>query len=205
LFLVGFHLSFHFGHHLFLAGQQAFQYLLRRLFRFSNMTIQLSTAVVSSAVQSVRSSNPIPLLTQLSHVCVTTDGACRTLLQISTTVSLSYALDRSLSSSQSPLAVARLCRRVPFFILRGVRLSPLGTAATRWEMMVIVEQFMNEDWQGKPKYSEKTCLSATLSTTTPTWPDPGSNPGRHGGKPATNRLSYGSASPCSRPFLIRVK
>jgi hypothetical protein len=26
----------------------------------------------------------------------------------------------------------------------------------------------NEDWQGKPKYSEKTCPSATLSTTNPT-------------------------------------
>jgi hypothetical protein len=26
-----------------------------------------------------------------------------------------------------------------------------------------------------------------------TWPDPGSNPGRHGGKPATNHLSYGTA------------
>jgi hypothetical protein len=32
----------------------------------------------------------------------------------------------------------------------------------------------NEDWQGKPKYSEKTRPSATLSTTNPTWPDPGS-------------------------------
>jgi hypothetical protein len=51
----------------------------------------------------------------------------------------------------------------------------------------------NEDWQGKPKYSEKTCPSATLSTTNPTWPDPGSNPGRLGGKPATNRLSYVAA------------
>jgi hypothetical protein len=30
----------------------------------------------------------------------------------------------------------------------------------------------NEDWQGKPKYSEKTCPSTTLSTTNPTWPDP---------------------------------
>jgi hypothetical protein len=28
----------------------------------------------------------------------------------------------------------------------------------------------------------------------PTWPDPGLNPGRRGGKPATNRLSYGAAS-----------
>jgi hypothetical protein len=51
----------------------------------------------------------------------------------------------------------------------------------------------NEDWQGKPRYSEKTCPSATSSTTIPTWPDPGSNPGRRGGKPETNRLSYGAA------------
>jgi hypothetical protein len=51
----------------------------------------------------------------------------------------------------------------------------------------------NEDWQGKPKYSEKTCPSATLSTTESTWPDPGANPSRRGGKPATNRLSYGAA------------
>jgi hypothetical protein len=32
-----------------------------------------------------------------------------------------------------------------------------------------------------------------LSTTNFTWTDPGSNPGRLGGKPATNRLSYGAA------------
>jgi hypothetical protein len=51
----------------------------------------------------------------------------------------------------------------------------------------------NEDWQGKPKYSEKTYPSATLSTTNPPWPDPGSNPGCRGGKPATNRLSCGAA------------
>jgi hypothetical protein len=30
----------------------------------------------------------------------------------------------------------------------------------------------NEDWQGKPKYSEKTCPSATLFTSNPTWLDP---------------------------------
>jgi hypothetical protein len=29
----------------------------------------------------------------------------------------------------------------------------------------------------------------------PTWPEPGLNPGRRGGKPATNRLSYGAAPP----------
>jgi hypothetical protein len=52
--------------------------------------------------------------------------------------------------------------------------------------MTSVEQLVH-DWQGKPKYSEETCPSAILSTT---WPDPDSNPGRRGGNPATNCLSY---------------
>jgi hypothetical protein len=51
----------------------------------------------------------------------------------------------------------------------------------------------NENWRGKPKYSEKTFPSATSSTTNPTWLDPGLNPGRRGGRPATKRLSYGAA------------
>jgi hypothetical protein len=60
----------------------------------------------------------------------------------------------------------------------------------------------NEGWQGKPKYSEKTCTSATLSTTNPTWPDPCANPGRRGGKPATNRLSYGAATSAMLLFTV---
>jgi hypothetical protein len=39
----------------------------------------------------------------------------------------------------------------------------------------------------------KTCPSATLSTTTPTRTNPGSNPGLRGGRPAPNRLSHGTA------------
>jgi hypothetical protein len=39
----------------------------------------------------------------------------------------------------------------------------------------------------------KTCPSATLSTTNPTWTDPGSNSGLRGERPATNRLSHGTA------------
>jgi hypothetical protein len=42
----------------------------------------------------------------------------------------------------------------------------------------------NKDWQGKPKYSEKTCPNVTLSTTN-------STSDRRGWKPATNRLNYG--------------
>jgi hypothetical protein len=40
--------------------------------------------------------------------------------------------------------------------------------------------------------SEKSCPSAALSTTNPTC-CPDANPGRRGGKPATNRLSYATA------------
>jgi hypothetical protein len=83
----------------------------------------------------------------------------------------------------------------------GVRLSPLGIAATVWPFVPAPDDRWwwfwsnqwNANWQGKPKYSEKTCPSTTLSTTNPTWSDPGSNPDRRGGKPETNRLSYGTA------------
>jgi hypothetical protein len=51
----------------------------------------------------------------------------------------------------------------------------------------------NEDWQGKPQCSEKTCPSATFSATIPAWQDPGANPDSHCGKPAPNRLRYGAA------------
>jgi hypothetical protein len=84
-----------------------------------------------------------------------------------------------------------------------VRLSPLGTSANilpivpapddRWWAW---NSRWNENWQRKPKYSEKTCPSATFSTTKLTWPDLGSNPGRRGGTSATNRLSYDTAMQC---------
>ena len=38
-----------------------------------------------------------------------------------------------------------------------------------------------------------TCPSATLSTINLTWTDTGSNPGLRGERPATNRLSHGTA------------
>jgi hypothetical protein len=46
--------------------------------------------------------------------------------------------------------------------------------------------------KGKPKYSEKSFPSTALSTTNPTC-CPDANSGRRDGKPATNRLSYGTA------------
>jgi hypothetical protein len=91
--------------------------------------------------------------------------------------------------------VQRICEIFYYFfiILSWVRLSPLPNAAPHDRWWGLWSNWWNEDWQGKPKYSEKTCPSATLSTTNPAWPDPDSNPGRRGGKPATNPLSYGTA------------
>jgi hypothetical protein len=86
-----------------------------------------------------------------------------------------------------------------FFLVSwgGVRLGPLGTSATNWPIVPapddrwwVWSSRWNKNWQGKPKYSEETCPSASLSTTCP---DRGSNPVRRGGKSATNRLSYGMA------------
>jgi hypothetical protein len=48
--------------------------------------------------------------------------------------------------------------------------------------------------RGNPKYS-----GATTSTTNSVWPYLGSNPGRRGGNPATNRLSYVMA-----PTAVRI-
>jgi hypothetical protein len=48
---------------------------------------------------------------------------------------------------------------------------------------------------GETEVLGETCPDATLSTTNPTCQTPGSNPGRRGGKPATNRFSYGAACP----------
>jgi hypothetical protein len=58
-----------------------------------------------------------------------------------------------------------------------VRLCPLDTSATNWLIVSVPDDRWwlmwssrwNENWQEKPKYSEKTCPSAILSTTNPTW------------------------------------
>jgi hypothetical protein len=55
------------------------------------------------------------------------------------------------------------------------------------------------DWQGKPKYSEKTCVSAALSTTKPTC-CPYANPGLRGEKPASNR--WATARPETPTYII---
>jgi hypothetical protein len=77
-------------------------------------------------------------------------------------------------------------------------LGPLGTAATIKSIVPAPGDYDDGEiggmmiGKGNPNYSEKTCPSAALSTTNPTcYPD--ANPGRRGGKPATNSLSYSTA------------
>jgi hypothetical protein len=84
---------------------------------------------------------------------------------------------------------------IHFFNASGIGLSPLycdhfwpvvPAPDDRWGWFW--NNWYKEDWQGKPKYSEKTCTSPTLHTTNPTWPDGGLNPSCHGGKTATDRF-----------------
>jgi hypothetical protein len=88
-----------------------------------------------------------------------------------------------------------------FFVITGVVLYfeycghywPIVPAPDdRWLWSWI--NWWNEDWQGKPKYSEKTWPSATLSTTNLTWLDPGSRPGSMWDLWWTNR-QWGRFSP----------
>jgi hypothetical protein len=77
----------------------------------------------------------------------------------------------------------------------------IGTAATPgllWQPRVIVKMIVEK--QMECRLGRKTeVLEENLPhrhfcpSQNPTWPDPGLNQGRRGGKPATNRLSYGAA------------
>jgi hypothetical protein len=70
-------------------------------------------------------------------------------------------------------------------------------------MMIFWNNWWNEFWQGKPKYSEETCSGATLSTTKSHMTIRSRTPDRSGGKPASNRLSNDAACRllCSNEFI----
>jgi hypothetical protein len=89
-----------------------------------------------------------------------------------------------------------------FYILGGVRLNEsLGTAASidlLYQPRMIGDDDCGEIGgmkigMGNRSTRRKPALVPLLSTINPTWLDPGLNPGRRSGKPATSRLSYGAA------------
>jgi hypothetical protein len=59
-------------------------------------------------------------------------------------------------------------------------------------------QLVNENGEGKPKNSDKTCQGVPLYTINSIPTDLGLNPSRCGEKPAANRLIYGC------PILIKI-
>jgi hypothetical protein len=71
-----------------------------------------------------------------------------------------------------------------------VGLNSPGTPATSGPTVLtpdhewVLSSRWNDIWQEKRKYLEKTCPTATTSSTNPTRPHVGSNPGRRSGKPA---------------------
>jgi hypothetical protein len=85
-----------------------------------------------------------------------------------------------------------------YFFIYGARLR-LWTAATNGHTVHPPENMSLKSEGGMiltGKYRRnrrKTCPSATLSTTNPTWIDPGVNLGPRRERPATNRLSHGTA------------
>jgi hypothetical protein len=96
------------------------------------------------------------------------------------------------------LLVIKVFSQFPFFLIRivggGVQLGPLGTSASEWPIVPALGDYDDGEFGGMKIGRGNRSTSATLSTTNPTWPDPGANSGRRGGKPATNRLSHGAAS-----------
>jgi hypothetical protein len=86
--------------------------------------------------------------------------------------------------------------------LKAYCTTPVMKMSSFWPVLQVMEHQWNEIDRGKPTTRRKTCPSATLSTTNPTWTDPGSNTGLRSGRPATNRLSHGTVLPCS--YLIHT-
>jgi hypothetical protein len=99
----------------------------------------------------------------------------------------------------------QLYRVPPFFYFFC---EAIGTAATpgllcqpRVIVRMIVEK-MECRLAGKTEvFGENLPQRQFCPSQNPTWPDPGLNPGRRGGKSATSRLSYGAAS-TAFPFVL---
>jgi hypothetical protein len=88
-----------------------------------------------------------------------------------------------------------------FFLSSWIELglSPLGSSATNWTVVPAPDDrcawriWWNENWQGNRSTRRK---PAPMPFYPPQIPhELGSNPGRRGGKPAPNRLIYGTALP----------
>jgi hypothetical protein len=81
-----------------------------------------------------------------------------------------------------------------FFILVCEAIGTAATPGLLCQPRVIVKMQMECRLTGETEVLEENLPQRHFCPSkNPTWPDPGLNPGRRGGKPATNRLSYGAA------------
>jgi hypothetical protein len=86
---------------------------------------------------------------------------------------------------------------ITFFLIGivggAVQLGPLDTAATNRPIVPALGDYDDGELGGMiGRGNRSTCPNAALSTTNPTC-CPDADSGRRGGKPASNRLSYGMA------------
>jgi hypothetical protein len=80
----------------------------------------------------------------------------------------------------------------------GVQTGPLGTSATYWPIVPAPGdcedgEFGGMNGRGNRSTRRKPAPAPLFPPQNPTWPEPGLNPGRRVGKPATNCFSYGAA------------
>jgi hypothetical protein len=100
-----------------------------------------------------------------------------------------------------------------FFFIIYLVCEAIGTAATHGLschsqeiVKMIVEKQMECRLAGETEvFWENLPQCHFCPSQNPTWPDPGLNPGRHGGKPATNRLSYGAPKNTRTSVVLRNK
>jgi hypothetical protein len=100
-----------------------------------------------------------------------------------------------------PLRLMKPHRQVQHHFCLILDCEAIGTAATpgllcqpRVIVKMIVEKQMECRFAGETEVlGENLPQCHFCPSQNATWPDPGLNPGRSGGKPATNRLSYGAA------------
>jgi hypothetical protein len=96
------------------------------------------------------------------------------------------------------LAIIDILEETVSFLLPG---GGVGQVPKRGCLLTLA-YYVFPRWYKFVERRRKTCPSATLSTTNPTWIEPGANPGLRGESPATNDLSHGTGPTVA--FIFKV-
>jgi hypothetical protein len=114
------------------------------------------------------------------------------------------------TASTVPARSTRYVAEGPFYCCDEVRLCLCGTGPLTGPLSIpqMIHGWIQNSGgmilTGKTEgLGEKICPTASLSTTNPTWTDLDANKGLRGEKPATNRLSYGTAQQRALLWLLK--